>query len=243
MINKKLRMFAGPNGSGKSTLIEEIRKTFNIGFFINADKIEAYLKSKKFFDCSEFFPNPVLQVEWEAFLSKYDADERGVYRNFEGLKIKENFFTCNQEINSYHAAVIGEFFRENLLRENYTFSFETVMSHETKVAFIRKAKQEGFTTYLYFICTRDPKINVQRVRNRVFEGGHDVGEEKIKSRYFRSLELLKDAFLAVDRAFIIDSSNISRDVILEKRNDDVVVHQETVPDWVAEFLLDKLKLK
>jgi predicted ABC-type ATPase len=43
MINKKLRMFAGPNGSGKSTLIEEIRKTFNIGFFINADKIEAYL--------------------------------------------------------------------------------------------------------------------------------------------------------------------------------------------------------
>ena len=77
MINKKLRMFAGPNGSGKSTLIEEIRKSFNIGFFINADKIEAYLKSKKFFDCSEFSPNPVLQVEWEAFLSKYDADERG----------------------------------------------------------------------------------------------------------------------------------------------------------------------
>jgi predicted ABC-type ATPase len=119
----------------------------------------------------------------------------GGYRSFEGLKIKENSFTCNQEINSYHAAVIGEFFRENLLRENHTFSFETVMSHESKVAFLRKAKQEGFSTYLYFICTRDPRINVQRVKNRVFEGAHDVGEEKIKPRYFRSLEILRDAFV------------------------------------------------
>ena len=75
MINKKLRMFAGPNGSGKSTLIEEIRKTFNIGFFINADKIEAYLKSKKFFDCSEFFPNPVHQETVPDWVSEFLLDK------------------------------------------------------------------------------------------------------------------------------------------------------------------------
>lgn len=242
MNNKKLRMFAGPNGSGKSTLIEEISKTFNIGYFINADKIEAYLNSKKFFDCSEFLPNPVVQEEWKAFLSNYNDDERVVYRNFEGFEIKENFFTCNQAINSYHAAVVAEFFREILLLENQTFSFETVMSHESKVAFLKKAKQKGFTTYLYFICTSDPKINLQRVKNRVFEGGHDVREEKTISRYFRSLDLLSNAFLSVDRAFIIDSSNTSWDVVLEKRKNEVLLHQETVPDWVAEYLLDKLKL-
>ena len=40
-------MFAGPNGSGKSTLIKEISKEFNVGYFINADQIEAALNSKK----------------------------------------------------------------------------------------------------------------------------------------------------------------------------------------------------
>ena len=34
-------MFAGPNGSGKSTLIQEVKKNYNVGIFINADEIEA----------------------------------------------------------------------------------------------------------------------------------------------------------------------------------------------------------
>lgn len=243
MDNKKLRMFAGPNGSGKTTLLGEINKNFNIGYFINADKIEAYLNTKKFFDCSKFLPNPVHQDEWEAFLSSHHDDERIAKKNFKGFGIKENFFICNQAINSYHAALIAEFFREILLGEDQTFSFETVMSHESKVTFLKTAKDKGFTTYLYFICTRDPKINIQRVKNRVFEGGHTVSEEKIVSRYFKSLELLSRAFLAVDRAFIIDSSNTRRDVVLEKRKDEVLLHQDIVPDWVAVYLLDKLKLK
>ncbi|WP_439483841.1 hypothetical protein [Cyclobacterium plantarum] len=243
MENKKLRMFAGPNGSGKSTLLEEINKNFNTGYFINADKIEAHLTTKKFFDCSEFLPNPVYQETWESFQSNHHHDERIAKKNFKGVGIKENFFICNQAINSYHAAVIAEFFMEILLNEDQTFSFETVMSHESKVTFLKKAKDNGFTTYLYFICTRDPKINIQRVKNRVFEGGHTVGEEKIIARYFRSLELLSSSFLAVERAFIIDSSNARRDVVLEKRRDEVLLHQSIVPDWVTVYLLDKLKLK
>jgi len=123
-----------------------------------------------------------------------------------------------------------------------TFSFETVMSHESKVRFLEKAKAFGFTTYLYFICTHDPQINVQRVKNRVIEGGHDVMETKIVSRYFRSLDLLCEAFLVADRAFIIDSSNKMREVFMEKKQDNVVIHQDEAPGWVDEYLLEKLKL-
>ena len=36
---KRFRMFAGPNGSGKSTLIEDVKKYYNVGYFINADVI------------------------------------------------------------------------------------------------------------------------------------------------------------------------------------------------------------
>lgn len=99
---------------------------------------------------------------------------------------------------------------------------------------------EGFVTYLYFICNQDPDINVQRVKDRVIKGGHDVAAGKILSRYYRSLELLSSAFLVADKAYILDSSSTTGDVIIEKQYDDVLVHKENVPEWVAEYLLDKL---
>ena len=189
-----------------------------------------------------FSPKPISDEKWEAFLSAYLTDSRFAGEEFENIEVKENFLICNRTVNSYQASVIAEFFRENLLQTDQTFSFETVMSHTSKVDFLRKAKQQGFTNYLYFICTRDPAINLQRVNNRVAEGGHHVEEGKVTSRYFRSLELLSSAFVEVDRAFIIDSTNTGRDVILEKRHDEILLHQEAVPDWVVEYLLNKLKL-
>jgi predicted ABC-type ATPase len=233
-------MFAGPNGSGKTTTIEKIRKNFNIGYFINADNIEALLKSQQYLDCLDFVPEPILPQELKKFLITYKMDERFRFSDFNGVTIKENFLTSSREISSYHAAVIAEFFREKLLSMKYTFSFETVMSHQSKVDFLQQAKLEGFVTYLYFICTQDPDINVQRVKNRVIKGGHDVEAGKIISRYYRSLELLSSAFLVADKAYVLDSSNMSGDVIIEKQYDEVLLHQENVPDWVAEYLLEKL---
>lgn len=105
---------------------------------------------------------------------------------------------------------------------------------------MQEAGSIGFKTYLYFICTRDVQININRVKNRVQKGGHPVDEEKIEQRFYRSLELLKDAFLAVDRAFVIDSSSGQRNLVLEKNGRDISIMHDTVPEWVDEYLLQKL---
>lgn len=57
-------MFAGPNGSGKSTLINEIRKKYFIGSFINADEIERKLNTTNFIDCNEYLSKRVTQNDW-----------------------------------------------------------------------------------------------------------------------------------------------------------------------------------
>ena len=44
--NKRLRIMAGPNGSGKSTILQEVRKKFYSGPFVNADEIEGSFKEK-----------------------------------------------------------------------------------------------------------------------------------------------------------------------------------------------------
>lgn len=234
-------MFAGPNGSGKSTLIDEIRKNYDIGYYINADIIESDLNDKGYLVCSHFSSAILTQQMWEEFKSLYKEDTRFDPSVFDTIKITDNILTVENKLNSYTAALIAEFFRISLIDSSSSFSFETVMSHPSKIEFLQKAKENGFKTYLYFIATQDPDININRVKIRVKKGGHDVSHTKITERYYRSLDLLKDAFMLADRAFILDSSNQSRDVILEKNEKDLILHNKTVPEWIVKCLLDKLK--
>jgi len=240
-VAKKFRMFAGPNGSGKSTLINEVRKSYNVGFFINADEIESELKKRRFLDLSYYSSKPLAQSAWDEFVGKANQNDIRIDGEFPEVSLRDNFLICKDVLNSYHCSIIAEFLRNNLLDQDQTFSFETVMSHDSKVEFLRNAKEKGFNTYLYFICTQDPKINLQRISNRVEKGGHDVDAQKTVDRYYRSLGLLFDAFMIADRAFIIDSSNKNRDVVLEKKKNQIMVLKESIPEWVNKYLLDKIE--
>ncbi len=64
----------------------------------------------------------------------------------------------------------------------------------------------GYTNVLYFICTEAPELNVERVRQRVALGGHDVPEDRIVGRYKRTLALLPEAIAACDRSVLYDNS-------------------------------------
>ena len=239
---KRFRMFAGPNGSGKSTLVKEIDKDL-LGFYVNADDIERKLNDTKFIDCNNYLPILVNQTDWEKFKPIIAAeDTRATPQIIDSIKITEGILTTESTINSYTAAVIAEFLRFILLECDNTFSFETVMSHQSKVSFIKKAKTKGFKTYLYFISTSDPSINVDRVRIRKNKGGHDVDENKIVNRYYNSIELLSEAFLNVDRAYVFDNStdNHFQNVLIEKNGNHVQIYSDEIPEWIEIYLLDKI---
>lgn len=235
-------MFAGPNGSGKSTLIDEVKKDYYVGYFVNADEIERELKSTKFLDLTEFTPKTIKNELWEEFFYRKKEIDSRINESFPQIKLKDNILTYDGNLDSYHCSIIAEFLRFYLLENDITFSFETVMSHDSKVNFLKLAKEKGFKTYLYFICTQDYKINLQRILNRVKKGGHDVNPEKTIQRYYRSLELLYDAFMQSDRAFIIDSSNENREVIVEKDKSNVSILKENVPEWISKYLLGKIEI-
>jgi predicted ABC-type ATPase len=89
------------------------------------------------------------------------------------------------------------------------FAFETVFSHESKVELIRQAKKKGFKVVLYFVTTEKSLLNIERVKKRVREGGHDVPIEKIIARYRRSMANLTPASLEADEITLFDNSDIS----------------------------------
>ncbi|SEJ72049.1 Predicted ABC-type ATPase, partial [Azotobacter beijerinckii] len=143
-------------------------------------------------------------------------------------------------VNSYYASVVADFIRHKLLDARTSFTFETVMSSPDKVDFLRKAKAQWFRTYLYFVATEDPEINISRVANRVRAGGHPVPKEKIVSRYYRSLDLLAEAVQYTDRAYIFDNSGQDR-IWLAEVTDGVELEfkGEWMPHWFKTALWDK----
>ncbi|MEO8166063.1 MAG: zeta toxin family protein [Betaproteobacteria bacterium] len=148
------------------------------------------------------------------------------------------------DVNSYFASAAVDFIRQKLLQAGASFTFETVMSHRSKVELLARSQAVGYRTYLYYIATDDPAINVSRVRNRVKLGGHAVPEDKIVSRYYRSLDLLLEAIRYSNRAYVFDNSGEHKEnTWLAEVTDGklLVMHQAQVPAWFTRAVLDKLK--
>ncbi|MDI9358448.1 MAG: zeta toxin family protein [Phycisphaerales bacterium] len=109
-------------------------------------------------------------------------------------------------VDSYLAADLAEFIRQQLLANDISFTYETVMSHKGKVDFLQTARDKGYRVYLYFIATEDPAINISRVHVRVALAGHHVLPGIIEKRYYKSLQHLKAAIKKTNRAYLWDNS-------------------------------------
>jgi predicted ABC-type ATPase len=199
-------MFAGPNGSGKSTIKAMVPAKL-LGVYLNPDEIQKDVENRGFLNVRDYGLETTREEILPFFLNstllqKAELDEEASYLRFADGKLSFHEVI----VNAYFASVAADFLRQKLLEKRASFSFETVMSSPDKVALMAKAQRLGYRTYLYYIATDDPAINVARVRARVNQGGHDVPEEKIVSRYARSLDLLMDAVKHSNRAYLFDNS-------------------------------------
>jgi predicted ABC-type ATPase len=110
------------------------------------------------------------------------------------------------EARSLEAQRLAEEQRRAYLAQGVSFSFETVMSHPSKIEFLREAREAGYRIVLFFVALESPDLNVARVRQRVALGGHDVPEDRIRSRYNNVMALLPKAIKYTDRTVLFDNS-------------------------------------
>lgn len=235
----RLRIFAGPNGSGKSTIKEIISEEL-LGAYVNPDEIEKEIKTFDFLDLSHFGISSTEDGILDFFLNSTLLKKANLVDEAYNLKFNDDklIFTNIIEINSYFASVCADFIRKKLIEKRVSFTFETVMSSTDKIELLKLAKKLGYKTYLYFVSTSDPLINISRVRSRVQQGGHDVPQDKIVSRYYRSLTNLKEAIKYTDRAYIFDNSSHKRTWICEITNaTKVEIKQDNIPKWFENSFL------
>lgn len=157
---------------------------------------------------------------------------------FTKLEVINNVLHVNTTIDSYLSADIAEFIRQLLLENGTSFTYETVMSHDSKINFMKLAQKRGFKVYFYFVCTSDPLINISRVNIRIAQNGHAVEPNKIENRYYKSLKQLKAAVKNSDSAYLFDTSEYVGLLIAEIKNGEEVTVKDLnkVPNWVNDYL-------
>jgi predicted ABC-type ATPase len=150
------------------------------------------------------------------------------------------------------AQIIADQRRDACIEGKRSFSFETVMSHPSKVEILARARVAGFFVRLFFVGTDDPRTNIERVALRVAEGGHDVPEDRITARWHRTMQFLHQAIEASDEAFVFDNSVtrpfaggprlVFRRSYSTARRDLEIQQFAPVPSWVRRYVLDPLQI-
>jgi predicted ABC-type ATPase len=137
--------------------------------------------------------------------------------------------------------------REACIEARRSFSFETVMSHPSKIDILARAKAAGFYVELFFVGIDDPQTNIERVRLRVAQGGHDVPPDKIVPRWHRTMVLLHRAINIADQSFLFDNSAAGIDQGLKlilvathtaDGNVDLNVKVNSPPSWLRRYVLE-----
>ena len=75
-----------------------------------------------------------------------------------------------------------------LIAQRKGFTWETTMSGRSAVGWLREARTAGYLLKAYFLWVGDPEVALRRIRQRVVEGGHNIGEQVSRRRFYRTIQ-------------------------------------------------------
>ena len=139
------------------------------------------------------------------------------------------------EAHGLEAALLAEQQRELLLLRGFSFCFETVYSHPSKVDFVARAKALGYEVILVLIHLSNVSLNQARIVQRISEGGHHVPAEKVISRLLINV---KASLPLYDQVRLVDNSSADHPFLpvatiiagLEQR------HEDPLPAWAQDLI-------
>ena len=94
-----------------------------------------------------------------------------------------------------------------LERRGESFAFETTLSGLVYARRIRRWREFGYHVTLFFLSLPNPQMAIERVAERVRQGGHDVPSDIIRRRFVAGLRNFEQVYRdAVDTWAMYDNS-------------------------------------
>jgi predicted ABC-type ATPase len=102
------------------------------------------------------------------------------------------------------------------IAEGEDVAVETVLSSDKFVGAVRAARVREYHTRLIYIGLPSVELAIERVAQRVQLGGHDVPEAKIRSRWKRTHDMLKQMLSEVDDVIVFSNGGLEPALVGER---------------------------
>jgi predicted ABC-type ATPase len=112
------------------------------------------------------------------------------------------------------------------------FAFETTLSTRSYVNTVKQAKVIGYEVTLLYFWLNSKELAIERVKERVKEGGHNIPEQVIRRRYKKGIKNLISLFIPiVDNWMIVDNSgNPFKTVAEGSEGERSIIHDKNIWD-------------
>lgn len=98
---------------------------------------------------------------------------------------------------------------ERAIDERLDFAFETTLGGATMPRLLAEAATRGFEVRVFYVGLAGADAHVERVRQRVRAGGHDIPEADIRRRYRHSVLNLVHLLPALTELRVYDNSAVA----------------------------------
>lgn len=110
---------------------------------------------------------------------------------------------------------------KELLKAKKNFAFETTGAGANYIKYLKQAQEVGYEIYLLFLWLPSADLAIERVANRVKQGGHNIPDDTIRRRYLAGLKNLIKLYLPLaNRALILDNSIAGAEKIIARKHID-----------------------
>ena len=111
-----------------------------------------------------------------------------------------------------------------LLERKADFAIETTLATRSLLQIVRQAQQQNYETTVLYFWLNSPDLAIERVRDRVESGGHNIPDAVIRRRYVMGLQYLFDVYIPViDRWILADNSKPPFSVVAEGSKDVIYI--------------------
>lgn len=86
---------------------------------------------------------------------------------------------------------------EELLPQKVDFAIETTLATRSYVHLVHRAQALGYKVHLIFFCLENEEQAIERVAQRVINGGHSIPEMDIRRRFKRGIHNLIHLYLPI----------------------------------------------
>jgi predicted ABC-type ATPase len=134
----------------------------------------------------------------------------------------------------------GRFFFKKvgeLLKTDDNFIIESTLAGKYLLKLIQKAKDRNFFVQIIYIFLENPDTCIERIKERVLKGGHNVPDKDVIRRYHRSKKNFWNLYKNLaDKWFIMYNSEFHfTEIAIGSKNEYIIRHQRLFDEFIGDI--------